>query len=141
MARPSCLDALSELHSPTSTEAQVAALKLLKNELIGHSEKKEELVRQGIVDALAHTLLSSEKSRGKRKDQGLNGAFEGHTAPSIGAGEDEERLQAILLLSSLAHGMSFRKPAYNSAESPANAHQRGLRSLLQSWLDRSFQSS
>lgn len=103
MADPSSLDAVSELRNPNNAESQIAALKYLKNKIIGHAEQKEELVRLGIVEALGQTLQNAAKSRGKRKDEEYDGNTQGR-GKSLAAHE-EARLQAILLLSSLAHGM------------------------------------
>lgn len=102
---PSLADAIYELESPSSPDGQVAALRHLKNEIIGHAEKKEILIQLGIVDVLAHTLAISPKLKGKRKSQETNGTQNGRPKASAWTVEDEVRLQAIVLLGSLAHGI------------------------------------
>lgn len=105
MAVPSLADAISELENPSSPDGQVAALKYLKNEIIGHAERKEALIELGIVDVLTYTLASSPQLKGKRKSQETNGTQNGRAKAAAWTVEDEVRLQAILLLGSLAHGI------------------------------------
>ena len=102
---PSLEDGINELRNPSSSTAQVAALKLLRNHVIGHVEKKESVVRLGAIEALENTLSSSVILRGKRKTQDTNGTRKGHDNPQFWSEDDEVRLQGIVLLGSLAHGM------------------------------------
>lgn len=106
MARPSFLDAVQELQRSANPETQIVALKHLKNAAIGHPEKKGEFIRHGIVVILARALQGTEKFRDKRRDQVSNGAPGDVGKTSVWAEEDEVRLQALLLLASIAQGIS-----------------------------------
>jgi len=104
--RPASLpEAISLLQSSGLADLQLASLKYLKNEAIGHKERKRELIRSGVVDLLATTLTTSTKSRGKRR---FSETQSGHATilerAATWAEEDEVRLQAIQLVNSLANG-------------------------------------
>ena len=97
-------DAVKELQNPeVQRPAQLTALKLLKNALIGHPQKKEELLHKGLVAALSVTLQAASKSSGKRKSQATNGSdfINEHQSSDL---DDEVLLQTIMLIGSLAHG-------------------------------------
>ncbi|KAF2840359.1 ARM repeat-containing protein [Patellaria atrata CBS 101060] len=104
MARPSALPALEELNNASSTSAQVAALRRLKNEIIGHDQRKELVIRQGIVRQLACILGASSKASGKKKSRDLDGAVPGSEDDLAWTEEDEMRLQATFIVGSLASG-------------------------------------
>ena len=81
----------------SSPDTRVAALRALKNELIGHDEKKELWVKSGVLKTLSITLdsgksptLHSEKRSEPRSEQ------------------EEARLQAIIVVGSIAQG-GFRE--------------------------------
>ncbi|ORY18006.1 armadillo-type protein [Clohesyomyces aquaticus] len=107
--------ALLELSNPTTPEAQVKALRDLKNEIVGHDQRKEVAVKHGVVRPLA-TILKAEGRRGAKRRS--NGAINGGGASvgrdggmGLGAAgqwewtsEDEMRFQATLVLGSLANG-------------------------------------
>jgi len=78
-------DLSSELQQPTSWEAQKRALKALKNEIVGTDQRKEYWIRQGVVSWLARYLEAPQ-----HQDSGWS----------------EAHLQAIIIIGSLAHGMS-----------------------------------
>lgn len=103
MKRPSTPPFLSELRTASSPASKVKALKLLKNELIGHEQKKEKWVKWGLLTTLAH-ILSSSKSNGKNKYRENNGldAFSRHQDDQTE--DDEARLQAVMVVGSLAYG-------------------------------------
>ena len=103
MIRPSTPPVLSELRSASSPAGQVKALKDLKNELIGHEQKKEIWIGLGVLIPLAR-ILNSHKSNGKKKHRDING-FDGQwKAQSAQTEEEEARLQAIIVVGSLAYG-------------------------------------
>ena len=106
MGRTSIPPALAELANPTTPEAQVAALRNLKNEIVGHDQRKELAVRHGVVKPLAG-ILSSEARKGGKKRRFTNGnsstAREADTATQWST-EEELRFQATLVVGSLANG-------------------------------------
>jgi hypothetical protein len=100
---------LTELQNPESTESQIAALRKLKNEIIGHDQRKESWITWGIVPILSE-ILSARRSSGKRVPAELNGGKElGRRTRSLSA-EDEACLQAIILVGSFAQGTYITKP-------------------------------
>ncbi|KAJ4347587.1 hypothetical protein N0V95_005281 [Ascochyta clinopodiicola] len=113
MARSTIPPALAELSNPTSPEAQVAALRNLKNEIVGHEQRKELAVTHGVVRPLAALLKEGARRGGKRRHS--NGAaqeLQNGSAPSSQTrqakddwtAEDELRFQATLVVGSLANG-------------------------------------
>ena len=100
---------IESIRNPTSTEAQISSLKQLKNDIVGHDQRKELVVKQGILDPLVDILASSpRKAAGKRS--ATNGVSLPQT-PSSWTHEDEARLQATLILGSLANGgLAFVRP-------------------------------
>ena len=119
MARSTIPPALLELRSPTSPSAQVEALRDLKNEIVGHDQRKELAVRHGVVAPLARILRAEARRGGKRRARGgvANGSAVAAAAAGSSAGgpekrerewgcEEEMRLQATLVVGSLALGES-----------------------------------
>ncbi|KAF9701299.1 hypothetical protein EKO04_000238 [Ascochyta lentis] len=113
MGRSTIPSALAELSNPTSPEAQVAALRNLKNEIVGHEQRKELAVTNGVVRPLAALLKEGATRGGKRRHS--NGAaqeLQNGSAPSSQTrrgkddwtAEDELRFQATLVVGSLANG-------------------------------------
>lgn len=108
MGRSSIPPALIELSNPTTPETQVNALRNLKNEIVGHDQRKELAVRHGIVKPLAGLLRTEARKSGKRTS-GRRGTLNANS--STGGGreewttEDELRFQATLVVGSLANGM------------------------------------
>lgn len=102
--RPSPSYIAAQLPSFSSPDTRVAALRALKNELIGHDEKKELWVKSGVLKTLSATLSSgkgpmihTEKCSESRSEQ------------------EEARLQAIIVVGSIAQGgPAFTSPIYNS---------------------------
>jgi len=106
MGRSSIPPALIELSNPTSPEAQVNALRDLKNEIVGHDQRKELAVRHGIVKPLVEILKAEARKGGKRRKGALNGNA-GRIDEVYGSEwtvEDEMRYQATLVVGSLALG-------------------------------------
>lgn len=109
MTRAPSPPALGELRNPSSPAARVAALKQLKNFIVGHDQRKELVVRRSIIPELARVLQANIKAAGKRRQRHLNGGGTS-IAASVGESteswthEDEERLQATLIVGSLALG-------------------------------------
>jgi hypothetical protein len=110
MARIELPASLAEIRNPSSIQEQIAALKQLKNEIIGHDQRKELVVRHGIVVALVRNLQTSAKASGKRWSREVNG-----NGVTLGKGhawthEDELRLQTTTIITSLAHGAFPKLP-------------------------------
>lgn len=103
MTRPSTPPILSELRSPISPASQVAALRALKNELIGHEQKKEMWVGLGVVAPITR-ILYTHKGGGKRRHGEVNGSVDQVSRVLHRTDEEEARLQAILIVGSLACG-------------------------------------
>ncbi|KAF1990621.1 ARM repeat-containing protein [Aulographum hederae CBS 113979] len=110
MARTLLPPSLDELRSPTSQASQITALKQLKNELVGHEQRKQLVVQHGVVPELVRILDTSGKREGKRrtKEGGVSivdgPALDEKPEDSNWSGEEELRLQATLVVGSLAHG-------------------------------------
>ena len=103
MTRPSTPPILSELRSASSPASQVKALRDLKNELIGHEQKKELWIGLGVLAPLGR-ILNSHKGNGKKKHRDVNGTGNKSKGRGFGTEEEEARLQAIIVVGSLAHG-------------------------------------
>ncbi len=104
MALPTTPPILSELRSSTSSINQVAALRALKNEIIGHEQKKRDWVGLGVLAPLAR-ILNTPRANGKRRESNGNRSAH-HGKPAFGRTDEEEaRLQAIIVVGSLASGM------------------------------------
>ncbi|KAL9614090.1 MAG: hypothetical protein Q9167_001375 [Letrouitia subvulpina] len=105
MNRASTPPILSELQGSTSPATLVAALRSLKNEIIGHGQKKEEWIKLGVLAPLAR-ILNSCRGSGKRPHRDANGLSHPPTAKEVRSDEEEARLQAIVIIGILAHGMN-----------------------------------
>jgi hypothetical protein len=93
---------LQELQTPSSTADLVTNLRRLKNELIGHDQRKEDWIGHGIVPVLSR-VLTSRKSSGKRSRES-NGDSKASERRHTRTEEDEACLQAIIIVASLAQG-------------------------------------
>ncbi|KAL8750528.1 MAG: hypothetical protein Q9184_006396 [Pyrenodesmia sp. 2 TL-2023] len=107
MARPTTPPILSELRSSTSPASQVAALRALKHEIVGHEQKKRMWAGLGVLVQLER-ILNASKVEEKRRDPNENGTGNHCKSPLVKTDEEEARLQAIIIVGSLAHG----GPAY-----------------------------
>lgn len=98
-------DTIAAIRNPT---AQIASLKQLKNDIVGHEQRKELVVKQGILEPLVEILAAPARAAGKRNS--ANGVSL-QQIPTAWTQEDEARLQATLILGSLASGgLAFVKP-------------------------------
>jgi len=109
MGRSTIPSVLVELSNPSTPEAQIAALQSLKNEIVGHEQRKELAVTHGIVKPLAGLLRVEARKGGKRRRGQANGHGSGPSSESRGSRvdwttEDELRFQATLVVGSLANG-------------------------------------
>lgn len=109
MGRSTIPAALTELSHPTSSEAQVKALQALKNEIVGHEQRKELAVTHGVIKPLAGLLGAEARRGGKRRRNVANGQSSGFASASRASQaewttEDELRFQATLVVGTLANG-------------------------------------
>lgn len=106
MVRSASATVLEELRNPTSSIAQIAALKDVKNELTGHDQRKVVAIRQGLLISLVQTLEASARADGKKRTQETNG----HTNRPVGfsewSDEEELRLQTLMVMEGIAQGTS-----------------------------------
>ncbi|KAL9596871.1 MAG: hypothetical protein Q9219_005497 [cf. Caloplaca sp. 3 TL-2023] len=101
MTRPTTPPILAELRSSTSPTSQVAALRALKTELIGNEQKKRMWIGLGVLIPISR-ILNTSKGIGKRRDLSKSGPS--YRPASTRTDEEEARLQAIIIVGSLAHG-------------------------------------
>lgn len=112
MTRASTPPILLELQSADSLSSQASALRTLKNETIGHDQRKEAWIRWGIIPILAK-VLASRQTNGKNTE--LNGPTKSQQPSSRNPEEDETCLQAIIILGSIAQGgAAFLSPILSS---------------------------
>jgi hypothetical protein len=102
MGRSTIPPALLELASPSTPEAQVAALQSLKNEIVGHEQRKELAVTHGVVTPLAGK--GGKRRRSQANGHGLGLFSETKRSMEEWTTEDELRFQATLVVGSLANG-------------------------------------
>lgn len=92
---------LEQLRSATTYADQAAALRLLKNDIVGHRQKKETWVVAGVLEPVVRILASC---RPPGKTNGKGSQFQ--AGSSVEAEEESVRLQAIQTLATFANGMS-----------------------------------
>lgn len=119
MTRSSTPPILVELQNPGSVASQIAALRALKNEIVGHDQKKEAWIGYGIVPLLSR-ILASRKGSGKRKNREINGTGKTFERRHNRSEEDEACLQAIIVVGCLAQGMKISESLKTSVVSPEN---------------------
>ncbi|KAF1353538.1 armadillo-type protein [Delphinella strobiligena] len=108
MVQPTCLVALRELKTIPAPEDQLELLRLLKNDIVGHGQRKELVVRHGLLDPLAQILLSTTKATGKKVSLPSTSQLDQPAPLSL---EHDIRLQATLIVGSLANaGPAFVPP-------------------------------
>ena len=101
MARPTTPTLLSELRNAPSSASRLKILKQLKNEIIGHEQKKQYWVRSGLLKHLVEVLDSHHAQGDKTTQKGDDG--DGDERGPSPEGEDAQ-LQAIIIAGSLAQG-------------------------------------
>lgn len=100
MARPQSPPILTQLRSARTVPEQAAALRALKNDIVGHIQKKEQWVSLGVLDPIARTIIPD------KPPPRLNGKGPHPQICSRPLTDDEEaKLQALQLIASFAHGM------------------------------------
>ncbi|RDA83927.1 hypothetical protein CP532_3633 [Ophiocordyceps camponoti-leonardi (nom. inval.)] len=114
MASPLGSPILAQLRGAKSYPEQAAALRLLKNEIVGHIQKKEAWIALGVLDPIVSTLVdpSSSPARLSGKDARL---LQLATRPL--SDEETVKLHALQLIASFANG----GPTFLSPLSAAHA--------------------
>lgn len=109
---------LAQLRSASSYSEQAAALRSLKNEIVGHTQKKEALVAAGVLEPIVRMLsASSSSNKLNGKDSRFNAA---HTRTPTE--EEAVRLQAVQALSTIASGRSSSNTGLGSGSPPPSVH-------------------
>jgi hypothetical protein len=106
MARPQTSPILPQLRNATTCPEQSAALQALKNEIVGHHQKKETWASLGVLEPVVKTLTSvrpAAKANTTNKDARPQPS-ERRTLPD----EDKVRLQALQIITSFAKGMCLK---------------------------------
>ncbi|KAL8952376.1 MAG: hypothetical protein Q9222_001712 [Ikaeria aurantiellina] len=124
MTLPTAPPILSELRNPTSPASQVAALRALKNEVIGNGQKKRSWIKLGILGPIAR-ILNTSKASGKRRESNGTRSSPHRKAALARSDEEEARFQAIVIVGSLAYakfvpgGSASNAPIRDSAVIPS----------------------
>jgi hypothetical protein len=103
MAKPTTILILAQLRDARSYTEQISVLKALKNNLVGHQDRKEVLLQSsstGCIEQIVR-ILATAKSQGHQN--GKNKHDPGLRTRRLGD-EEEVRLQALCVIGSLAHG-------------------------------------
>lgn len=99
MARPQASAILAQLAGAPSFADRITALQAIKNDIVGHVQRKEWWVKAGALEPIVATLSYSQSSaRPNGKDLGF------HPAVRPLPEEDAVRLQALQLVASFANG-------------------------------------
>jgi armadillo repeat-containing protein 8 len=105
MARPSSPPILAQIRNSRSSAEQIVALRALKNDIIGHQQKKEMWVRLGVVDPIVR-IISTNKAQGKQSNKECR---DKSISPEPLSEKEMVRLQALCVIGSLAYG---KRPKY-----------------------------
>lgn len=126
MARPSPQSIAFHLPSLSAPDTRLAALRALKNELIGHEEKKDLWVRSGVLRPLRDVLNLRKRPGGSTPKR--------HQDRSE---QEEARLQAIIIVGSIAQGQYILP--YRLLRLGLYLLLHFLRSLQGRWLETGLQ--
>ena len=91
---------LSQLRGAKNFPEQTLALQALKNEIVGHIQKKELWIRLGVLQPIVKTLSTS---RPPGKTNGRDARLQPLARPL--SEEDAVKLQALQLVGSFANGI------------------------------------
>ncbi|KAL7799825.1 armadillo-type protein [Trichoderma ceciliae] len=101
MARPQTSPILAQLRNAKTCPEQSAALQALKNEIVGHHQKKETWVSLGVLDPVVRTLTSARSTAKANTPKDARPQPPGRRTLSD---EDNVRLQALQIITSFAKG-------------------------------------
>lgn len=111
MARPEDFPILAQLRSARTLPDRIAALRALKNEIVGHGQLKEAWIGLGVLEPIVRTIgSSSRQSWANGKDVRVPGY-----RPL--SDEDGAKLQALQLVASLANGIIVLEPQVHLGKS------------------------
>lgn len=96
MVQLTSLPAVEAFKNAQSTQQQIDSLRKVKNSIVGHDQRKELAVKDGILEALIAVI------RRHTRPSEQNGAANGHT--QLWTEQDEARLHATVILGSIAAG-------------------------------------
>ncbi|KAJ5885584.1 hypothetical protein N7504_011420 [Penicillium tannophilum] len=116
MTRAAVPPILLQLQTPDSISSQITSLRALKNEVIGHDQRKEIYVAAGIVPTLASVLGSRWPGNQSaiEPNSSVTQATRAYQFPAESE-ESEACLQAILIIGSLVQGgPTFLAPIFAS---------------------------
>ncbi|KAL2131298.1 hypothetical protein VTI74DRAFT_5282 [Chaetomium olivicolor] len=129
MARVQSPPILSQVRVARSYSEQASALRALKDEVVGHVQRKEWWIQNGILESLVKILQDSVRS-----SSGLNGKERSLQGQSEGLSEEEAvKLLALQLIASFSYGgAAFLGPLHAAgvvptilpAISPADNHPK-----------------
>ncbi|KAL7950976.1 ARM repeat-containing protein [Trichoderma barbatum] len=103
MARPQTSPILTQLRNAKTCPEQSVALQALKNEIVGHHQKKETWVSQGVLEPVVRTLTST-RSTTQANTTTNKDARPQPTGRRPLSDEDNVRLQALQIITSFAKG-------------------------------------
>ncbi len=107
MARVQSPPILSQIRVARNHSEQVAGLRALKDEIIGHVQRKERWIENGILESLVKNL---QATRSPSRTNGND--FRVPSGQSKPLADDElVRAQSLQLLASFACGKSVSRPA------------------------------
>lgn len=99
MARVQAPPILAQIRAAKTPAQQATALRALRDDIIGHSQRKEQWVRDGILEPLVKTLVENAPLQ-KRP----SGGSQVEVDPATGLGEEETvRLLSLQLLASFTY--------------------------------------
>lgn len=102
MARPQNSPVLAQLRSAKTHAEQTAALRVLKNEIVGHVQRKEAWIGLGVLEPIVLTLSAPRAPN--------DGHGRGHVVSWPLSDEDGVKVQALQLVASFANGAYLRAP-------------------------------
>ena len=95
---------VAQIRNARNSTEQLAILRALKNELIGHPLKKETVVAQGILDPIVRLSFNTRSSRN-------DGKSHDHSFAARPLNEEETvRVQGLHVISSIALGEEESRP-------------------------------
>lgn len=100
MSRGLNLALLTALRSHDQGE-QLSALRSLKNDIVGHVQKKEKWIEEGVLEPIVNIL---DTSRAAAKPGRRDSRSHAQPSPRSLVGEESARLQALQIVASLANG-------------------------------------
>ncbi|XWW98610.1 hypothetical protein V2A60_006610 [Cordyceps javanica] len=110
MTRPQSSPILAQLRGAKTFPEQTAALQALKNEIVGHVQRKEEWVSVGVLEPIVRSLASA------RTNLKMNGKDIRQPATMRPLSEEDSvKLQALQLVSSFANGGPAFLPPLDAA--------------------------